>query len=69
MLLAGFTALSRTPGEGLHLVKQLTLGQRLSEHLFRAPSIGSVPLRRLIADGGEMGDGGLFLLLSFGRLL
>lgn len=42
---------------GLHLVKQLTSGQRLSKHLFKVPSIGSVPLRRLIADGGEMGRG------------
>ena len=50
------------------MVKQLTSGQRLSKHLFKVPSIGSVPLRRLIADGGEMGEGGLFLLLSFGRL-
>lgn len=39
------------------MVKQLTSGQRLGEHRFRAPSIGSVPLRRLIADGGEMGEG------------
>ena len=68
VLLAVFTALSRTPGDGLAFGKAAH-GAEAERASLRAPSIGSVPLRRLIADGGEMGDGGLFLLLSFGRLL